>query len=234
VSALWLATFLIGIILQVLLVARLQRGPLRRYPVLFIYCIALFLSSIIEIAAFLNLIAVSSTAAGYRRYYWTNDAVLQTLILAVMMSFLHRAMQDNPARRWISMGLGLVILVFAAWSYLSTEETKSLTKLARNLSFASAILNLALWMALIRGAMKEPQLLLLSAGIGIQTTGKAVGHAIRFMAEESRNRAMVDSSNLLIVIVHLLCLTIWWFALRSRFEPKAAKGPSTPKTPLYT
>ena len=224
-----MASFLVGAGLQLFLIARLRGGSYRRYPLLFAYCIVLFLSSVVELAAFLDLITIDSSSDSYRKYYWTNDAVLQTLILAVMLSFLHRAMQNNPWRRSVSMTLGAGILVFAAYSCLNTEETKRFTELARNLSFASALMNLALWMALIRWKHPETQLLLLSAGIGIQTTGKAIGHAIRFLAERTRNRGMVDSSNVLIVVVHLMCLLIWWYAMRQRFEP--ASEPL--RTPLY-
>ena len=44
-DTLWLVTFFIGAALQVLLVVRLQRGAYKRYPVLFLYCILLILST---------------------------------------------------------------------------------------------------------------------------------------------------------------------------------------------
>ena len=187
----------------------MQRGAYKRYPLLFLYCIILFLSGIVEVAV--------RDSADYRIFYWINEAVLQILILAVMLSFLHRAMRQIPARRTVNMSLGIGIMLFSLYSLLTTEGTRLYTGLARNLSFVSALMNLALWLALMRGGRKDTQLLLLSAGIGIQTTGKAIGHSLRFLFP---SRSTVDAGNILIVAVHLLCLLTWLYAFRPAFEPE--------------
>ncbi len=222
-ETLWLGTFAIGAALQVLLVVRLQRGAYKRYPILFLYCLLLFLSTVVEIAVFRDRDS-SLYRNYYRDYYWTNEAVLQSLILAVMMSFLYRAMKDHPARRLISIALGGAILIVVVYSYIVTPRYN---ELARNLSFASALMNLALWMALLRGARNDVQLLLLSAGIGVQTAGKAIGLSLREMSRATQNAMVVEIGNVLIVAVHLLCLLIWWWALGPAFaKSPGAAGPA--------
>jgi hypothetical protein len=222
VDTLWLLTFFIGAALQVLLLIRLQRGAYKSYPILFLYCLLLFLSTVVEIAVFRDRTS-GLYRNYYRDYYWINDAVLQLLILGVMMSFLHRAMKENPSRRVVSMVVGAVILAVVSYSYLSAA-TNHFTALARNLSFASALMNLALWMALLKGARNDVQLLLLSAGIGVQTAGKAIGHSLREMSRATQSTAGVEAGNILIVAVHLMCLFIWWWALGPAFSraPRAA------------
>jgi len=214
VSGLWLVTFFLGAALQLWIIARMQRRSWRRYPLLFVYCIVLFLSSIVEVAAFLNILSGWSTGTdAYERYYWTCEAILQMLILGVMLSLLYRAMRGHSGRWVASLGLGGVATAYVLFSYLGAEEARRLTEAARNLSFASALLNLALWLALVRIGPLDRQLLLLSAGIGIQTTGKAIGHSLRYVS-----RDMVEAGNILIVAVHLLCLFIWWWAFSRGFE----------------
>jgi F0F1-type ATP synthase assembly protein I len=84
-----------------------------------------------------------------------------------------------------------------------------MTKLARNLSFCSVILNLALWAVLIKARHTDRRLLLISGGLGVQMAGKAIGHSLRQVSAST-----VLAGNLVYVLSHLACMYIWWQAFR--------------------
>jgi hypothetical protein len=91
-----------------------------------------------------------------------------------------------------------------------------MTVVSRDLSFCTALLNLVLWSALLRNRKRSVELLLVSGGIGLQTTAKAVGHSLR-----SLSLATKTPGNFIVVLGHLLCLFIWWRTFR-RPAPRPA------------
>ncbi|MBK5295364.1 MAG: hypothetical protein JJE04_27265 [Acidobacteriia bacterium] len=89
----------------------------------------------------------------------------------------------------------------------TAKPTKWMTALAGQLSFYSALLNFVLWTALIRSRSRSLQMLLIAGGLGLLTTGKAIGHQLR-----GWNQSIVPFANLFIILCHLLCLLVWWQA----------------------
>ena len=49
----------------------------------------------------------------------------------------------------------------------------------RNLSFFTGVLNLGVWFAYARSRIRDTRRLIIAAGLGLQMTGEAIGHAIR-------------------------------------------------------
>jgi hypothetical protein len=84
----------------------------------------------------------------------------------------------------------------------------------RDLSFCSAILDLALWALLIVSRGMDHRLLLLSGGLGIQFTGEAIGESIVQLALRTRSHAMSLTGAVIILLADLVFLYIWWQALR--------------------
>jgi hydrogenase-4 membrane subunit HyfE len=84
-----------------------------------------------------------------------------------------------------------------------------MTQLSRDLGFLAVILDLALWAVLIQSRRPDRTLLMVSAGMGIQMAGKAIGHSLRQLS-----RSAIVPGNLIIVLSGLLCLYIWWQAFR--------------------
>ncbi len=176
-----------------------------------------FLSSVVEMAAFLNLSGWTPSSADYASYYWGNEVIIQTLGFLLMLSLIRRAMGASASSRVLLVVLVLLVVALSGVSVLTSRSpnpARWMTVVARNLSFFSALLNLVLWGALVRFRQGDSQLLMVSAGIGVETTGKAVGHSLRFLS-----RATAPAGTLLNVVSHLLCLSIWLWAFWRVREP---------------
>jgi hypothetical protein len=202
-----------------LLAAMRRSGNYRRYPLLFFLCVLLFLSAVVETAA-LSPMGFSRYSMQYRAYYWANESVIQLLTFLLMMSLIYRALEGVGGRLALSLGLTITVAVILlgslVWSGVTLANYRWMTPLSRNLSFSSALLNLVLWSALLRRRGLSGQLLMISAGLGLVTTGKAVGHSLRLISGKA-----VDFGNLVIVGTFLLSLLLWWYAF--------ARLGSTPK-----
>jgi len=213
-----------GAVIQLLLIAALVRGSYRAFPFLFAYAIASFLATAVEVAAILDL--MWWTRYTYK-YYWINDFILQALIMMLVLSLVHRSMEDNPKRaatlRLLVLGTILVGVVSVAL-YWDMPLNRRMTDVARNLSFAAVLLNLVLWMTLIRQRLPDTRVLLISGALGLQMAGQAIGHSLRQLAIPKRSVPLVMAGNIFIAGAHVFCLYLWWRVLsRSQVERNPAK-----------
>lgn len=184
-----------------------------RYPLVFAYLVILLFATTVETALLYGMPAFSNNRKTYALYYWSNEAILQALIFIVMLSLIHQASEGFP-KRWIWSTLpASVVLGIVAYSVYSVGTqsgiTQHMTVVSRNLSFCTALLNLVLWSALLRNRRRSVELLMVSGGIGLQTTAKAIGHSLR-----SFSLATKTPGNVIVVLGHLLCLFIWWRTFR--------------------
>lgn len=218
-------SWVVGLPLELLIIGTLIRGPYRRYPLLLVYTIALFLATVVEIPA--NLAYFSGVRLSHSRafYYWINEGILQALVFAVVISLIYQATAELRTRALVRAALISLAVLFAAGSFWIHYDPKVvvgtwMTQWTRDLNFTSAILDLALWAILLASRKRDPRLLLLSGGLGIQFTGEAVGESIRQMFPLS-----LSPGDVLIVMADLACLWIWWQALRTANVPNRASVP---------
>lgn len=220
-----------GIVLQVLVIQALLRGSYKRYYFVFIYSIAVFLATVAEASMFTAAFRAAREFAGALRvYYWTGQVALEILVFCVVISLISQALsfrRSRPAvRRFV---IAAAVLVFATSFLLHVgpraRMNEWMTLVSRDLSFAAAILDLALWLLLIASRRKDYQLLMLSGGLGLQFAGIAVGHSIRYLAFAmlGRNRAVALAGGILVALANLICFYVWWQALRLK-EPRSATG----------
>lgn len=227
----------IGLAIEVLAITSLLRGAYKRFPVIFLYCVALFLTTVVEVASYTaSYSGAKELADSWKYYYWINDALLQALVFAVVISLIYRATERAVARRALRRWLASGALVIFGLSFLIHRGPMSdlggwMTLISRDLSFCAVILDLLLWSLLIAAKGKDQQLLMLSGGLGIQFTGAAIGQSIRQLARGALSRsfavAMVGSG--LVVASNLICLYIWWQAFRmpGAASPQAASASGT-------
>ncbi len=224
------AFIIAGAIVQVLLIAALVRGSYRDFPFLFAYATASFLATAVEVAAILDLMGWSRYTY---KYYWINDVILQILIVLLVLSLMHLSLQGNAQRPVIMRMLGLAVVAVAGVSlavYWNEPLNEKMTNVARNLSFGAVLLNLVLWMSLIRHRLPDRRVLLISGALGIQMAGQAIGHSLRQMATPRRSVPLVMAGNIVIAVAHVLCLYLWWQVLRkpavqtSRVQRSALEG----------
>ena len=217
---LWVATLLIGISLQILVIAALLRGAYREFKILFVYIVALFLTTVVEAAAFFNPQIWSHTS----RYYWIADSIRQGLIYCVVIALTYRVMENSRSRSAIQRALVGGAILFTVLSLYFTRDPRFgfwMARVGRNLGFCAVILNLVLWAVLIKYRQANRLLLLISGGLGIQMAGKAIGHSLRQFSQEVHSLIQI-AGDLIIVLSHIACLYIWWQAFRTfdRREPE--------------
>jgi len=212
---------LIGLPLELLIIATLLRGGYRRYPFILVYTIADFLTTVIELPSALGYVRGMPWAAdALASVYWLDEAILQVLVYSVVMSLIYQATARLRSRRIVRASLIAGAILFAGISFLvhwnpALNVGSFMTPWTRDLDFCSAILDLALWALLIASREKDHRLLLLSGGLGIQFTGEAIGEATRDLAIRSHSRPISLFGNSLIMLTNLLFLYIWRQALRT-------------------
>jgi|SRR5581483_9829010 len=205
-------SWVIGVILELLVIGALSRGLYRRFPFVFAYCTTLFLTTVVEVAA--------KTASGthfrllFRNLYWIDEIISQILIFCLVLDLIHQASEASTKRRPIRLFVFAVALVVPIASFLlhyrpDLRLNAWMTLVSRDMSFCSVILDLALWLLLIAARKKDRLLLLVTGALGVQFTGAAIGQSLRHL---SRNT--VAFGNLVLVFSSLFCLYAWWQAFR--------------------
>ena len=208
-------SWLIGLPLELLIIAALIRGPYRRFPFVFIYTVALFFTTVVEMPA--NLASFTGVRLSHSRafYYWIDEGILQVLIYAVVISLIYGATAEIRSRTMVRAALTGAAAVFAVGSFLIHYNPHVvigmwMTLWSRDLNFTSAVLDLALWAMLLGSRKRETRLLLLSGGLGIQFTGEAIGHSLREWLPWA-----FSPGDVIITVVNVVSLWIWWQALRT-------------------
>lgn len=235
-----LCSYLVGLPLELLTIAAMLRGGFKRYPFVFAYVVIFFLTTVVEMPTsvsyyYLRMILpitsprVDQAAEAYARWYWRDEAVLQVLVFAVVISLIYYATSRLAPRRIVRLGLIAGAVLFAAISFLvhyhppvpNVSYGLWATAWTRDLRVCAAVLDLALWAMLIVSREKDNRLLMLSCALGIMFAGEAVGESLRNMAStlsHSKGHVLADVGGFLVLLSDLGFLYIWWRAFRT---PKA-------------
>ena len=221
-------TWLLWFPLVLLVIAALLRGPYRRFPFVFAYSVALFLTAVVEAAAYAGYLSGVRLAYSRARYYWFDEGIRQGLLFAVVISLLYRATRGVPARVLVRISLVAAAIIFAATSLLIHYDGQAaigkwMTPWTRDLDFGSAILDLALWAILINARKYDVEVLMLSGALGIQFTGEAIGHTLR-----NQFPSILLAADTTVVVANLACLYIWWHVFRTSPVPKASVPAGSP------
>jgi len=218
--AIYIASVAIGVPLELLVIAGLLRGGYRRFPLVFIYSILNFLATVVEIpsriAVYRGVAGAAKISAGY---FWNNEAVFQVLNYLVVMSLLYQATAELRSRRILRISLFAGAIMVAGVTFLIHYDSHALTGVwmtpwTRDLSFCSAILDLALWALLIGQREKDECVLLLSGGLGVQFAGEAIGRSFSQLALKDKSRALYLTGGLISMLSNSIFLYVWWRAFR--------------------
>lgn len=208
---LWIA----GLCLQVMVLGVLIRGAFRKFPFLFAFCICLFLTTVIEISAATDVGLLNYKA--WQEYFYYNEMLRQTGILAVVVSLIVKATPAGPKRQPFARMVVAGSVLFWSISLYACYAPRLghwMNAFDRNLSFGSAILNLLLWTRLMVFRNQDRQILLISSGLGLQMAGQAIGMSLISMSPA----LWVLGSNIA-VFSSFLCSYVWWRALRRMPAP---------------
>jgi len=240
--AVQLCAYLVGLPLEVLTIAAMLHDGFKRYPFVFAYLITFFLTTVAEMPSsvayyYLRLILplpnarVDQAAEEYAWWYWRDEAVLQILVFAVVISLIYYATARLAARRIVRVGLIVGAVAFALVSFLVHYQNPAphvsyglwATAWTRDLRVCAAVLDLALWAILIAAREKDSRLLMLTCALGIMFAGEAVGESLRNLASSfvshHRGHILSDAGGLLVLISDLGFLYIWWRAFRTPKPP---------------
>ena len=219
----------VGIALQIVLVYNLT---VKRYSIrlayLYAYSIVLVLTDGLDLGMRILQPSLVVHASRMWAYYWFNDFVREFSLFLFIASLLYLAAGHSPDAKRLSQRASAAVVVIAIISgfYFRSERLSTwATEVVRNVSFAVVFVNVALWSALIRSGEPERLPLMLSAGIGLQMTGEAMGQALRSSPIRHRFHSVVLIGNLVLILSHILCLLTWLYALRAderRLEAAAA------------
>lgn len=207
----WLITIAVGFVLEIAVAIALLRGHLRRFPVLFAYCVFLSFSSFTDGLAYFE---VGQHARPFAYSYWINDMILHAFVVLIIAGLVNQALGTYPHRtsiRWLLVVLPIVVGVASLYLNQNPSISRWMTPVSRNLSFCEEVLVFMLWGVLLQNRVQDQVLLLVSSGLGIQVTGEVIGHTLRIYA---RSRDMW-LPNVLVNASDLLCLVIWLWAFRA-------------------
>jgi hypothetical protein len=159
----------------------------------------------------------------YRNLYWTTDVVLYFLLFLMVITMIYKVMEASPLRTKIGPMLAFIVAVVVLAPFLILKDpyfsTRWFGHTSQMLSFGAAGMNLFLWTAAIGRRKRDPQLLVVSAGLGIAVTGAAIAYGVRFFLPVA-DRLLPD---LFMIGTHLLSMAIWCWAFRPAVsEPSAS------------
>jgi hypothetical protein len=198
----------IGLWLNLRVISALVRGSYREYPFVFAYALSLLASTVIEIGL---QAAPQKIREGY---YWIDEVVLAVLVFCVVIAFIDEASRHSKQkmieRHWLVLAAALIFAVSYA-IHRGSNFNLQMTLISRDLNICAVILDLILWSLLVTARRPNRRLMLLSGGLGLQLTGAIMGEQLR---QFSRN--LFVTGTLLEVTTGLLCLYIWWRALRTQ------------------
>ena len=216
-------TTLIWLPLELMVIAALLRGQYRRFPLVLAFVVAEFFAVAAEIPAYWAFYQGVKPGKSPRLWIWSFDEVLlQFLIYAVVIGLIYQAASRLQSRRAVAGFVILGAIVFAGGSFLIHFDGAAasigtwLTPWMRDLNLSSAVLDLGLWTLLISSRKKDPTLLLMSGGLGIRFTGEAIGDSLRQLAISKQSKPLSLSGAIVVAVVDILCLFIWWRALRQK------------------
>lgn len=228
--AVQLCLYALGLGLEVLVLAALLRGAYRRFPFVFAYVTADFLTTVLEIPSYVAYYTgVQATQRSRASYFWQDEFILNALVFLVVVSLVYSAtakMRSRRAARTLLLGAAVLVagisFLVHYQSQLDVGHFTWANLWTRDLNFTSAILDLALWALLIASPSRDPALLMLSGGLGIQFTGEAIGASLRQLSIRHRSRATAYAGSMVTVVADLVCLYVWWRTFAR--EPRALKA----------
>src|ERR1035441_9095023 len=91
--------YLLGLPLELMVIAALLRGEYRRYPFILLYAVVDLLTTILEIQP--ALAYGSRTAQAKHQWalmFWVNERIMQVLVLLLVISLVYSAINDRLLR----------------------------------------------------------------------------------------------------------------------------------------
>ena len=218
----------------------LLRGYSRKFWPLLVYVVWELLSSVgLSVYDLLyNGMVVGENASKeavkwYARLYWTNDVIVDLLRFLLVIGLMYRA-TSGPKRASVARILSGIVVIALALPFLLFPmfpngpkpwiEGSWFNSTSELLNFGAAIMNLVLWGVLIADRKRDPQLAIVSVGLGVVVTGAAISYGFKVYIVSS---AAVFLPNMFLVLTRLVGWGIWCRA----FWPAHSRQPALDPAP---
>ncbi len=211
-----------SLVLNIAVIFYLLRGPFKRFPLIFFFCL---LQILLASGSNFALFYLHSNSL-FLKWYWMGDFLAHLGITLIIVLLIREALAGRPYQTAAACGLLAFMICVAVVSLVLFHEPRTnhwLTQVTRNLSFGEEILNFVLWGVLMQNTEIDYQLMLVSAGIGVQVSGEVIGITLRLYAPVST--AWVP--NLLTYCCEILCLCVWIWAFKAK-GPQMAQQDTLP------
>jgi hypothetical protein len=167
------------------------------------------------------------SAVPYVKLYWTDEVLLDLLLFLMVIVFTYQALEGSPLRAKAGRFLAAVVFLAVAAPFViyyrqTLFSTRWFNGVSQWLNFGGAIMNLGLWTALLTNKKRDPQLVMVSVGLGLAVTGAALYFGLRQFMTRTDLRPF---ANLVGVLTHLLAVCVWCWTFRP------ARGRQAPKQP---
>jgi len=223
------AVSIAGAILQLFLLFLLIRGPLRRYFLIFAYCLAQTVQTVVD-GAVLRKFGVASNE--YKMVFWIDSITVDLLLFFVVIAVTYQALEGSPLQskmtRLLAIFSGVILILPFVVLKSRIFYTRWFNGTDQILNFGIAIMNLFLWTALLGNKKRDPQLLTVTAGLGARVAATALLLGLRqFTAGGGIGREIADIAARLSIVAGTL---IWCWAFRPSTRPKKT-APAIMETP---
>lgn len=215
-----------GTLLQIVLLVLIFRGAFSRYFPLFIYVLTEVILS------FAQAYVVQKWGLDHDHYFhvfWFGELFIDIQLFLMMITLTWRALEGNPQRVKVARFMAIAVLVVLLVPFVAFQSKVYTTRwndsTSQLLNFGAAVMNLALWGALLVNKQRDRQLLTVTAGLGVALAGAAVTLGLRnFTGEASIGREVADYSYRLLYIgsVVIFC---WAFRPPRKVIAVVPEGP---------
>ncbi len=133
---------------------------------------------------------MSDAGRWYARFYWSNDVIVDVLRFLLVIVLIYQATAGGTkASRplgapLVGLRLPRLVLPFLLFPSRGLNPGRLTTwfdSTSELLNFGAAIMNLVLWGTLLADRKRDPQLAVVSVGLGVVVTGAAISYGLRHL-----------------------------------------------------
>ena len=219
-------TTAVTLFLTVLTLQRLLSGWWREYYLLALILVLTLAGVVPPITSFVSNGNWSLPSA--QRMYWALALCFEVAIFLFVLQLIYRIGRELPHQASLIRLLTLASLVAAAVSVVAHMDKRPnifMASVTRDLTFMAAVLNMILWRFILKLRKRDVLMLSVSAGLGIQCTGDALGHSLRILARQIGSATVIyDFGNVIISLAAVMTIAIWHTAFSRRKFPAENSG----------
>jgi hypothetical protein len=183
-----------GLILQLIALVFLMRGPLTRYFPLFLYILAVVVVTLTLLGVYRTK---GLTGELYFNVFWGGEILMDLLLFLLVISLTIRALEGSPVKTKAVRMLGAILLLTLVIPFVAFNSQPFgrhwNQSVAQLFNFGAALMNLVLWSAFVVSKKRDRQLLTVSAGLGVMVAGAALMLGVRqFTNQTDALRAITD------------------------------------------